>query len=99
MESKRERLDLCLNRERVITLRFAPMRRDPLLMLKRFEVLRIRLDRKLARQQIVARVPGANLDHVAGVAQVGQVLIKYDLNVHYLDGLVSLLNILAPTFL
>src|SRR5258708_3738825 len=81
MESQRERLDFFLDSDCVVALALAPMRRDALLMLEGAQIFRIRLDRELPRQQVVARVAGANFNHVAGPAEIGQVLIKYDLNV------------------
>src|ERR1700716_2365227 len=81
MEGKRKRLDFFFDRDRVVALALAPMRRDTLLMLKRAQIFRIRFNRKFPRQQVIARVAGADLNHVAGPAEIGQVLIKYDLNV------------------
>ena len=42
-------------------------------MLEGAQVPGIGLDREPPRQQVVARVPGADLDHVPGPAQVGHI--------------------------
>src|ERR1039457_1162197 len=89
-ERERERFDPGLDRERVGALGLAPARGGALLMLEGAQIFLIRLDRELARQQIVARVAGADLDHVAGPSQVGEILVEYDLHVHRLCRLVSI---------
>jgi len=82
MERQRERLDFSLDRERVGPFDLAAARGGALLMLEGANIFLIRLDRELARQQVVARVTGADLDHVAGPSQVGKVFTEYDLHVH-----------------